>query len=183
MLLKACFNKIYKADVFDFLNALPQGCIDLAIIDPSYNLKVADWDCFASEIEFLEFSKKWIKAMLPKLKENAGFYIFNTPYNAAIFINILREIAPNIAFQNLICWYKKDGMSANKKRFNSSQESIIFYTMNPKNYYFDSDSIRIPYESTERIAHAAKKGILKNAKRCLPNPLGKLGFIFRQRNN
>ena len=31
-------NKIFIGDVFDFLEKLPDSCIDLAIIDPPYNL-------------------------------------------------------------------------------------------------------------------------------------------------
>jgi site-specific DNA-methyltransferase (adenine-specific) len=41
-------------------------------------------------------------------------------------------------------------------------------------YTFNADAIRIPYESTERIAAAQKKGILKNGKRWYPNPGGRL---------
>lgn len=164
-------NKIYIEDVFSFLESLPDSSIDLAIIDPPYNLKIATWDSFKSQKAFLEFSFKWIDLMLLKLKQSASFYIFNTPYNCALFLNFLQGKAH---FQNFICWYKKDGLSASKRRYNSNQESILFYTMSEKNYYFDCESIRVPYDSTQRIAHAAKKGILKNGKRWFPNPQGKL---------
>ena len=164
-------NKIYIQDIFDFLNALPGECADLAIIDPPYNLKVASWDKFKSEKAFLEFSYAWIDAFLPKLKNTGSFYIFNTPYNCALFLHYLQDKAH---FQNFICWHKKDGLSASKRRYNSNQESILFYTMNAKGYYFDCESIRVPYDSTQRIAHASKKGIIKNGKRWYPNPNGKL---------
>ena len=165
-------DKIYIKDVFLFLKYLPDNIIDLAIIDPPYNLKIAKWDIFKNnEEEFLNFSFKWIDSMIKKLKPNASFYIFNTPYNCALFLNYLRGKA---YFQNWISWYKKDGMSTHKKRFNISQESILFYTMNSKKYYFDYNSIRIPYVSTELILHASKKGILKNGKRWYPNEKGKL---------
>ena len=165
-------NKIYICDIFKFLDMLPDKFADLAIIDPPYNLKVADWDKFKSEQAFLEFSFKWIDKMLLKLKPNASFYIFNTPYNSALFLNHLRD--KKVFFQNFITWYKKDGMSASKRKFNNNQESILFYTMSQKDYYFDCESIRIPYLSTDRIAAAAKKGILKNGKRWYPNPSGRL---------
>ncbi|MEE3711892.1 site-specific DNA-methyltransferase [Campylobacter sp. CLAX-7218-21] len=163
-------NKIYNGDVFEFLDILPDDIFDLAIVDPPYNLRVDEWDIFSSEDEFLSFSFLWIEKMLKKLKKTASFYIFNTPYNSALFLNFLKDKA---IFQNFITWYKKDGMSTSKKRFNNNQESILFFTMG-KNYYFDCESIRIPYLSTERMAHAAKKGILKNGKRWYPNPNGKL---------
>lgn len=171
-MLSVFLNKIYISDIFIFLESLPQSCIDLAIIDPPYNLKIAAWDNFKNEQEFLNFSFKWIDLMLQKLKPNASFYIFNTPYHNAIFLNYL--LNKQVFFQNFITWYKKDGLSYAKKRYVSNQESILFYTMDSKNYYFDYDNIRIPYQSSERIAHASKKGILKNGKRWYPNPNGKL---------
>lgn len=164
-------NKIYIQDCLSFLHSLQDRSIDLAIIDPPYNLKVADWDKFKNEKEFLEFSFAWIEAMLPKFKNNASFYIFNTPYNCALFLHYLQGKA---VFQNFITWYKKDGFSYTKRKFVNNQESILFYTMDSKDYYFDYDSVRIPYDSTDRIAHAMKKGILKNGKRWFPNQKGKL---------
>ena len=164
-------NTIYQQDILDFLRQLPNQSADLAIIDPPYNLGIADWDTFASEQEFLDFSFSWIDAMIPKLKPHASFYLFNTPTNCALFYHHLRGKA---VLQNWITWYKKDGMSASKKRFNNAQETILFYTMHKKDYYFDCESVRIPYQSTQRIAHAKNKGILKNGKRWFPNPNGKL---------
>lgn len=164
-------NKIYIQDCFSFLETLADKSIDLAIIDPPYNLKIATWDNFKSEKEFLDFSFKWIDLLLTKMKKSGSFYIFNTPYHCALFLHYLQDKA---VFQNFISWYKKDGLSYTKRRFVSNQESILFYTMDSKNYYFDSDSVRVAYKSTERIRHATKKGILKNGKRWYPNEKGKL---------
>ena len=164
-------NTIYITDVFNFLQSLPDSSIDLSVIDPPYNLKVATWDSFKNEKDFLDFSFSWLDLLLPKLKKSASFYLFNTPKNCALFLNHLQGKA---ILQNWITWYKKDGFSANKRRFNSSQESILFYTMDSKKYHFNSDAVRIPYDSKERMAHAAKKGILKNGKRWYPNENGKL---------
>nr|WP_202391527.1 site-specific DNA-methyltransferase [Helicobacter saguini] len=154
---------------------MQDNSIDLAIIDPPYNLNVDKssnaWDTFKTQKDFLDFSFAWIDKMLPKLKKTGSFYIFNTPFNAALFLNHLQDKA---VFQNWITWYKKDGFAASKRRFNNNQESILFYTMCEKGYYFDFDSIRVPYASTSRINHATKKGILKNGKRWYPNEKGKL---------
>ena len=169
--MQEMLNKIHIQDAFDFLKSLPDECVDLAIIDPPYNLKVAEWDSFKNEREFLDFSYAWIDLMLLKLKRTASFYIFNTPYHCALFLHYLQGKA---YFQNFISWFKKDGLSASKRRYNGNQESILFYTMNEKNYYFDCESIRVPYDSKKRIEHASKKGILKNGKRWFPNPNGKL---------
>jgi site-specific DNA-methyltransferase (adenine-specific) len=164
-------NKIYKKDVFEFLDSLPDNFCDLSIVDPPYNLKKAEWDTFKTEQDFLDFTYKWIDKLLPKLKPTASLYIFNTPYNCALILNYLRT--KDIKYQNIITWYKKDGMCASKTKYNNNQETILFYTMS-KDYYFDCESIRIPYLSTDRIAAAVKTGIVKNGKRWFPNPNGKL---------
>lgn len=166
------YNKIYSLEVFDFLANIDDKCVDLAIIDPPYNLKVADWDTFESEKSFLNFCYAWIDGFLPKMKASGSFYIFNTSFNCALFLNYLRF--KKVFFQNFITWYKKDGMSACKRRFNNNHESILFYTMNKSKYCFNCDDIRIPYLSQDRIIHAQSKGILKNGKRWFPNPKGRL---------
>lgn len=164
------YNQIYSLDVFEFLKALPDNSVDLAIIDPPYNLKVANWDTFKNQDEFLDFSYRWMNCVLPKLKATASFYIFNTPYNCALFLNYLHCKAN---FRNWITWHKKDGFSNSKKKYNVASEAILFFTMGDS-YTFNADDIRIPYESASRIEHAKTKGILKNGKRWFPNPNGKL---------
>lgn len=164
-------NKIYHADVFQFLKNLDDNSIDLAIIDPPYNLGKGQWDSFENEDEYLDFTFKWLDAVLPKLKESASLYLFNTAYNSAIILNYLRN--KNIYFKNWITWYKKDGFSATKKKYVNAQETILFFAKS-SNYIFNCDDIRQPYSSKERMAHASKKGILKNGKRWFPNESGKL---------
>jgi site-specific DNA-methyltransferase (adenine-specific) len=164
-------NKVYKMDCFNFLNKLENESVDLAIIDPPYNLKKADWDTFKSQKEFLDFTYKWIDELILKLKKTGSVYIFNTPFNSAYILQHLVE--KKMIFQNWITWDKRDGMSASKNKYNNGQETILFFTKT-KNYTFNYNDIRVPYESTNRMEHAEKKGILKNGKRWYPNPDGKL---------
>ncbi|MBE6694180.1 MAG: site-specific DNA-methyltransferase [Ruminococcaceae bacterium] len=164
-------NKVYLSDVFDFLEKLEDNSIDLAIVDPPYNLSKGEWDSFNNDADYFDFTFKWIDCLIPKLKPNASIYLFNTAFNSAVILNHLRE--KDLVFRNWITWYKKDGFSATKRKYVNSQETILFYTKTAQ-YIFNSDDIRQPYLSTDRMAHAAKKGILKNGKRWYPNPNGKL---------
>lgn len=164
-------NKIYFADVMEFIPTLKDNSIDLAIVDPPYNLNKGDWDTFESEEKYFEFTYKWLDLLIPKLKPNASLYLFNTAFNSAVILNYLRK--KDVKYRNWITWYKKDGFSSTKKKYVNTQETILFYTKT-SNYTFNCDDIRQPYESTERMAHAAKKGILKNGKRWFPNANGKL---------
>ena len=82
-------NKIYEMDCFDFLSRIKNGTVNLAVIDPPYNMSKADWDTFESQEEFLKFTFKWIDSLIPKLKKNGSLYIFNTPYNSAFILKYL----------------------------------------------------------------------------------------------
>ena len=164
-------NKIYNLDCFDFISRLEDESVDLFVLDPPYNMKKGDWDDFKSEKEFFEFTFNWIDKAVPKLKKNGSIYIFNTPYNCAFILKHLVEKKLN--FQNWITWDKRDGMGGARRKFSSGQETVLFFTKG-KDHTFNYNDVRIPYESTERIKHARKKGILKNGKRWFPNPKGKL---------
>ena len=158
-------------DCFDFLSRIKNETVNLAVIDPPYNMSKADWDTFKSEKDFFDFTFAWIDALIPKLKKNGSLYIFNTPYSSAFIMKYLVEKGLN--FQNWITWDKRDGMGGSRRRFSNGQETIIFFTKGQK-HTFNYDDVRVPYESTERIEHAKKKGILKNGKRWFPNSKGRL---------
>ncbi|MDR3244537.1 MAG: site-specific DNA-methyltransferase [Elusimicrobiota bacterium] len=164
-------NQIHNLDCIDFLNQIDKNCIDLAIIDPPYNMKKAAWDKFGSNIDFFNFTFAWIDALIPKLHKNGSLYIFNTPFNCAFILKHLLE--KGMLFQNWLTWDKRDGMGGAKRKYSNGQETILFFTKSAQ-HTFNYEDIRLPYESAERIEHAAKKGILKNGKRWFPNPKGKL---------
>jgi len=163
-------NQIYNLDCFDFLSKIDDNSINLAVIDPPYNMSKADWDTFKSHKDFLDFTYKWIDALLPKLKQNGSLYIFNTPFNSAYILQYL--VSKNMIFQNWITWDKRDGLGTSKRKYSNGQESILFFTKSDK-HTFNYNDIRVPYESTDRIEHAIKKGILKNGERWFPNPNGR----------
>lgn len=179
-------NKIRLEDCFVFIPKLEDNSIDLAIVDPPYNMNKGEWDKFCNEDDFLEFTDKWIKMLIPKIKDTGSLYVFNNPFNAALILNILTNA--DMIFKNWITWHKQDGIAAAKTRYNSQQETILFFTKSESSYYFNSDSIRQPYKSTNRIEYAKEKGILKNGKRWFPNPSGALcgdvwSFSSHRHNN
>jgi site-specific DNA-methyltransferase (adenine-specific) len=164
-------NKIYTQDAISFLESVPRQTVDLAVIDPPYNMSKADWDTFKSQGEFMKFTQDWIDALIPTLKQTGSLYIFNTPFNSAYILQYL--VSKGLVFQNWITWDKRDGLNSSTKRFTHGQETILFFTVG-KTYTFNSDAVRVPYESEKRIEAAKVKGILKNGKRWFPNPDGRL---------
>ena len=164
-------NNIYNLDVCEFLEKIPDDYIDLAVIDPPYNLNKGDWDTFKSNNDFLDFTYKYIKKCIPKIKTGGSLYIFNTAFNSAFILKYLLEL--NMNYQNWIIWFKKDGFSACKNKYVNNQETILYFTKG-KTATFNYDDIREPYSSADRIKAAQKKGIIKNGKRWFPNSKGKL---------
>lgn len=162
-------NCIYNLDVINFLNnKVDDNSVDLAVIDPPYNMKKADWDTFKSQDDFLKFTFDWVETLLPKLKDNSSLYIFNTAFNSAYILQFL--VSNGLEFKNWIVWNKQDGINAPKSKFVNGSETILFFTKGKPTFNFND--IRQPYKSTDRMKHAAKKGILKNGKRWFPNPDG-----------
>jgi modification methylase len=165
-------NKVFNSDFSTLLKKIPNNSIDLVCVDPPYNLKKADWDTFNSDQDFFNFTFGWIKQVVPKIKPGGGLYIFNTPRNSAHILAHLESIG--FIFENWITWNKKDGFTSTKKKFLPEQETIVYVTKPGGEITFNADSVRVPYESTERIAAAKTKGILKNGKRWFPNEAGRL---------
>ena len=119
-------DRIYLMDCFNFLQKIDDKSIDLAIIDPPYNLHKAEWDTFKSHDDFLAFTYKWIDALIPKLKNTGSLYVFNTPFNSAFILLYL--LKKGLLFQNWITWDKRDGLAAAKRKFANRQETILFFT-------------------------------------------------------
>jgi site-specific DNA-methyltransferase (adenine-specific) len=165
-------NQVMKGDYSKLLSKIPNNSVDLVCVDPPYNLRKADWDTFESHDKFLEFTFKWINAVVLKIKPGGGFYIFNTPRNCAYILPHVESLG--FVLQNWITWNKKDGFTATKKKFLPEQETILYLVKSGSEPTFNADEVRVPYESTERIAAAKTKGILKNGKRWFPNNAGRL---------
>lgn len=165
-------ERIYNDEFFDFIKKVDDNSVDLLLTDPPYNMNKEYWDKFKNTEDFLDFTYRWIDECIPKLKENGSIYIFNNPFNSAFILTHLYE--KGLYYKNTIIWNRKDGIASSKKRYNQNQEQILFFTKNEKNYTFNFDDIREPYDSTERIEAAKKKGIIKNGKRWFPNENGKL---------
>ncbi|MDR0486124.1 MAG: site-specific DNA-methyltransferase [Elusimicrobiota bacterium] len=144
-------NKIFNEDILTGIDNLPDGSIDLIIADPPYCLG-KDYGNNSDKMspkEYLKWSYKWIDAVLPKLKETGSFYIFLTwRYSPEIF----SYIKTKMRMLNEIIWDRKvPSMGGSTRSFTSVHDTIGFFAKS-KNYYFDLDSIRIPYDAQTKKA-------------------------------
>ena len=165
-------DEVLECDAHDLLAKLPEGSVHLACVDPPYNLGKGAWDSWPSEDSFREFTRGWLDVLIPTLIPGGALFVFNTPRNAAWILGYLEE--RGMLFENWVTWDKRDGFSSTRKRFVPTQESLLFLRKPGGSPFFDADAVREPYQSSERIAAAARTGILKNGKRWFPNPAGRL---------
>ena len=68
-------GEIWIGDARVWLSSLESGSVDLVFADPPYNLKKAEWDTFASQQAYVEWSLAWIEEAARVLKPDGTLYV------------------------------------------------------------------------------------------------------------
>jgi len=151
MMKEKFINTIFNEDVLEGIKKIPDNVFDLIVADPPYCLGKDygnDSDKKKPE-DYLLWSYKWIDAVLPKLKKDGSFYIFLTwQYSPEIFSYMKKHLI----MMNEIIWDRRVPSMGGSTRSYSSVHDTIGFFVKSKNYYFDLDSIRIPYDAETKKA-------------------------------
>ncbi|MDR3048467.1 MAG: site-specific DNA-methyltransferase [Elusimicrobiota bacterium] len=144
-------NHIFNEDVLSGIDKISDNSLDLIIADPPYCLG-KDYGNDSDKMEpnkYLKWSYQWIDSVLPKLKDTGSLYIFLTwRYSPEIFSHIKTKMK----MINEIIWDRRvPSMGGSTRSFSSVHDTIGFFVKS-KNYYFDLDSIRIPYDEETKKA-------------------------------
>lgn len=143
-------------DCCDFLKKIPDGSIQLICVAPPYNLELAGWDIYDN---YIEWASKWLDEAYRVLSDYGSMVIFGgiqfRDVKSGDLIDIIQYVRHNTKFKliNTIIWYYKNGMSAHRYFANRHEE--IIWLAKTNNYYFDLDTVRIPY-SDEQLQLALK---------------------------
>jgi site-specific DNA-methyltransferase (adenine-specific) len=146
-------NQIYNEDSLTGMAKIPDGTVDLIVADPPYRLgKDYGNDSDKLEIEdYLVWSKSWIDIAIPKLKADGSFYVFLTWRHSPEILSYMKK---QLIMLNEIIWDRKvPSMGGSTRRFSSVHDTIGFFAKS-KDYYFDIDSIRIPYDAETKKARS-----------------------------
>lgn len=131
---------IVLGDIFDAVKRIQDKSVDLLIVDPPYNLfKNFGGKSFKklSGNEYAEYTEKWIKAVLPKLKQTASVYVCCDWGSAIVIGEILQRY---FVLKNRITWEREKGRGA-KKNWKNSMEDIFFATVGEE-YTFNLDAVK-----------------------------------------
>ena len=150
-------NKTIRQDVFDVLDYLPGEFIDLAFVDPPYNLnKTFNLTTFR-KMELEKYEKwldSWMSGMVRLLKRNASVYICGDWKSSGAIFNVARKY---FKVQNRISFEREKGRGAQTNWKNNS-EDIWFCTMSD-DYHFDVNAVK-----TKRKVIAPYRDSSGNAK-------------------
>lgn len=137
-------------DCMETLKRLPDGSVQLILIDPPYNLDLAVWDTYEN---YIEWAAKWLDEAYRVLSKSGNLVIFGgTQFQDAKsgdLIEIIYHCRHKTKFRlvNTIIWYYKNGMSAHRY-FANRHEEVIWLTKTDK-YFFDLDAVRVKYNEKD----------------------------------
>ena len=142
-------------DCVDFLKEIPCESVQLIICDPPYNILMADWD---QHHDYADWAATWLVEAERVLSPSGNIAIFGgLQYQAEAgggdLLSLIAYLRDNSTMRlaNLIVWHYPNGMSAH--RFFASRHEEIAWFAKTKNYYFDLDSVREPYDEKTKQAY------------------------------
>ena len=133
-------NMIVQGDVLDALDLIPDEYFDLIIIDPPYNLDKEFHGMKFSSMKsnaYEDYLRSWFYKVCDKLKGNGSLYMCGDWKCTASMQRVIEE---RLTIINRISWQREKGRGA-KSNWKNGMEDIWFAVKNPKDYYFDVNSV------------------------------------------
>ena len=179
-------NKLIWGDNLAVMRSLPSEIIDLIYLDPPF-FSGRNYNCiFGDDDEVRTFSDiwdgglptylAWLNARLWEMKrllKPTGSLFIHLDWHASHYVKCeLDKIFGYINLVNEIIWcYAGGGQS--KTSFAKKHDTILIYA-NSKKWTFNSNDIRVPYDSSYSGTSFASEGTRAQGKTYKPNPLGKI---------
>lgn len=137
---------VLQQDAVKTLRQLPDESVQLVLIDPPYNIAISDWDEYE---DYLEWSKPWLHEIERILKGEGSVAIcggLQFDENGGDLLTLMQYIRKKMSLRmvNLIIWYYKNGISA--ERFFANRHEEIAWFVKSDDYIFNLDAVREPYD-------------------------------------
>ncbi|MFR0523187.1 DNA-methyltransferase [Limosilactobacillus reuteri] len=135
-------NQTINGDSFKIIKEMPNNFVDLALIDPPYNInKKYDGLNFKkmSDDDYQRYTQDWINLIKPKLKNNASLYIFSDWTTSISIAPILKE---NFTIKNRITWQREKGRGS-LSNWKNGMEDVWFLVNDKNDYTFNIDDVKL----------------------------------------
>lgn len=131
---------IVNGDLLKCIDFIPNGYYDLIIVDPPYNLNknfhgqkfsAMNSNCYES------YLRSWFYKVCDKLAPNGSLYMCGDWKSTSSMQRIIEE---RLTVINRISWQREKGRGA-KTNWKNAMEDIWFAVKNPRDYYFNAESV------------------------------------------
>jgi site-specific DNA-methyltransferase (adenine-specific) len=143
--------QLYNEDALAGMERLTDASVDLVIADPPYGLG-KDYGNDSDRLgtaEYLNWSRRWIDAVVPKLKANGSLYVFLTWQHSP---EVFSHLKTRLTMVNEIIWDRRvPSMGGSTRKFSSVHDNIGYFAKS-RDYYFNVDAVRIPYDAETKKA-------------------------------
>lgn len=165
-------HAVVTCDCLDLLKQLPENSIQLIVCDPPYNIQVAEWD---THHNYLKWASEWLLEAERVLAPSGNIAIFGgLQYQGEAgsgdlltLISHLRQ-SSKMRLANLIVWNYPNGMSA--QRFFANRHEEIAWFGKTKDYFFDLDAVREPFDEETKRTYMRDKRLLAESIEKGKNP-------------
>ncbi|MCY4147648.1 MAG: site-specific DNA-methyltransferase [Chloroflexi bacterium] len=152
---------LFNEDFLTGVDRIQDRSIDLVIADPPYGLgkDYGNGSDMKSSHELIKWTIDWVDLVIPKLKHSASIYIFTTWRHSPEIFSAMKK---RLTMMNEIIWDRcVPSMGGSTRRFSSVHDTIGFFVLSHKEYYFDLDAVRIPYDPETKKARTRSRFVGK----------------------
>jgi adenine-specific DNA-methyltransferase len=149
-------DEIFRGDCRTLLSTLPDGCVDLVVSSPPYNLGKEYEAKRALEIylaEQTEVLRECVRLLAPT---GSLFWQVGAFADAGLLVPLDIRFFPilesfGVIPRNRILWARQHGLHATRK-FSCRHEAILWFTKSD-DYLFNLDAIRVPQKYQNKTFH------------------------------
>lgn len=132
---------LFRIDAVDFLSTIQSESVDLVFADPPYNIGKAEWDEFKDMNEYISWVDTWVSQAERILKPTGSCYIMGFP---EILADLKQATSKHFSLCRWLVWHYRNKPILSEKDWVRSHEAIL-HLRKTRDYYFDMNSIREPY--------------------------------------
>ena len=106
--------QLMQGDCLELMKGIPDGSVDLVVIDPPYNIGKAQWDKWNTVNKYVEFMGKVFLEIQRVLKDNGSFYFFHNDFLQIVELQNYITAHTKFIFKQLLVWNKRFNEAKNK---------------------------------------------------------------------
>lgn len=166
------FHSIVQADCLDVLRKLPDESVQLIVLDPPYNIQLADWDVHSN---YIKWASRWLKEAQRVLAPTGSIAIFGGlqfqgEAGSGDLLSLMHHLrtTTDLLLVNLIVWNYPNGMSAH--RFFANRHEEVAWFAKSKKYFFDLEAVREPYDEETKKTYMRDKRLRAETVEAGRNP-------------